>query len=62
MKRSLLIIALSVISLTVHAETKKICHDKTVKGKTVSVCKNVKIHQAIADAVAVPVKIGRAHV
>jgi hypothetical protein len=55
MKKSLLI-ALAVFSLTAQAETKKICHDKVVKGKTVSVCKNVKIHQAIADATTIPVK------
>jgi hypothetical protein len=55
MKKSLFII-LATLSLVAHAETKKICHDKVVKGKTVSVCKNVKIHQAIADAVAIPVK------
>jgi len=45
-----------LFSLTVQAETKKICHDKVVKGKTVSVCKTVKIHQAIADATTIPVK------
>jgi hypothetical protein len=55
MKKSLLIV-LALFSLTVQAETKKICHDKVVKGKTVSVCKTVKIHQAIADATTIPVK------
>jgi hypothetical protein len=55
MKKSLLIV-LAAFSFTVHAETKKICHDKVVKGKTVSVCKNVKIHQAISNAVAIPTK------
>ena len=55
MKKTLLI-TLVCLTFTAQAETKKVCHDKVIKGKTISVCKQVKIHQAIADAVTIPVK------
>jgi len=53
MKKSLLII-LATFSVTAFAggEIQKVCHEKNGK----QVCKNVKVHKAIADATAVPVK------
>ena len=37
------------------AETKRVCHEKTVKGKTVEQCKNVKVHKKL-EGTAVPEK------
>ena len=37
------------------AETKKVCHDKEVKGKTVQVCKEVKVHEKL-EGTKVPEK------
>jgi hypothetical protein len=60
MKKFLIALNLVIWSIVcielAHAETKKICHDRVVKGKTISVCKNVKIHEAVADATKIPVK------
>jgi len=50
MKKLLIsLITLSVLSFSVEAatKTKKVCHDKVVKGKTTQVCKNVKVHKKL---------------
>jgi hypothetical protein len=56
MKKILLaLITLSMLSFGVHAETKKVCHDKVVKGKTTQVCKTIKVHKKL-DGTKVPPK------
>jgi len=49
--KKLLIVTLVCFSITSFAETKKVCHDRVVKGKTVSVCKQVKIHKKFEGTV-----------
>lgn len=44
-----------MLSFGVHAETKKVCHDKVVKGKTTQVCKTIKVHKKL-DGTKVPPK------
>jgi hypothetical protein len=43
------IITLSLLSFNAEAavETKKVCHDKVVKGKTTQVCKTIKVHKKL---------------
>jgi hypothetical protein len=56
MKKVLAIVAITLLSTNVYAtETKKVCHDKEVKGKTVQVCKDVKVHEKL-EGTKVPVK------
>ena len=40
-----LIVAATVSSVAMAAETKRVCTDVVEKGKTVQKCKNVKIHK-----------------
>lgn len=56
MKTLITVIALT-FSLNTFAtsEIKKVCHDKTVKGKTTQVCKNVKVHKKL-EGTKVPEK------
>ena len=48
-KNLLLVTVLSLVytSNVVAAETKKVCHDEQKKGKTVQVCKEIKIHKKL---------------
>lgn len=56
MKKLLIATAIALVALSAQAvETKKVCHDKVVKGKTVEQCKTIKVHKRfegtkIADA------------
>ena len=49
--KKLLILALVCFSTSSFSETKKVCHDNVVKGKKVSVCKQVKIHKKFEGTV-----------
>lgn len=40
-----LVVALTVSSVVMAAETKRVCTDVVEKGKTVQKCKNVKVHK-----------------
>ena len=40
-----LLVAASFAMPAMSAETKKVCHDKVVKGKTVQQCKTIKVHK-----------------
>jgi hypothetical protein len=54
--KKILLVVLTCFCASVYAtETKKVCHDKTVNGKTVPVCKMVKIHKKV-DGTPVPEK------
>ena len=59
MKKLISLALISYFGLTVNlmaAETKKVCHDqKDNKGKTVQVCKEVKVHNKL-DGTKVPPK------
>jgi hypothetical protein len=57
MKKILLVLlaTFSVVASAEAAETKKVCHDVTVKGKTTQQCKNVKIHKKY-EGTTVPTK------
>jgi hypothetical protein len=56
MKTLATLIAVAFISTNVYAaETKKVCHEKEVKGKKVQVCKEVKVHEKL-DGTKVPPK------
>jgi hypothetical protein len=37
-------------------EVKTVCHDKTVKGKVVQVCKKIKVHKKADNATKIPSK------
>lgn len=51
------LITLSLISFNAVSapETKRVCHNKVVNGKTTQVCKNVKVHKKL-DGTKVPPK------
>jgi hypothetical protein len=38
------------------AETKKVCHNEVKNGKTVEVCKTIKVHKKLEGADVVPDK------
>jgi len=38
------------------AETKKVCHNEVKNGKTVEVCKTIKVHKKLEGNDKVPVK------
>lgn len=40
-----LLVAASVAMPALAVETKQVCHDKVVKGKTVNQCKTIKVHK-----------------
>ena len=44
---SLLLLTFAIATRCVAAETKRICHDKEVKGKMTKVCKDVKVHKKL---------------
>ena len=52
---SLLILTLAFATCSVASETKRICHDKEVKGKMTKVCKDVKVHKKL-EGTKVPEK------
>lgn len=41
----LIAVSIALASNAFAAETKKVCHDKVVKGKTVEQCKTIKVHK-----------------
>jgi hypothetical protein len=51
------LITLSILSFNAISapETKRVCHDKVVNGKTTKVCKDVKVHKKL-DGTKVPPK------
>ena len=56
MKSLATLITVAFISTGAYAaETKKVCHDKEVKGKIVQVCKEVKVHEKL-EGTKVPTK------
>ena len=56
MKSLATLITVAFISTGAYAaETKKVCHDKEVKGKTTQVCKEVKVHEKL-EGTKVPTK------
>ena len=56
MKKILLVLATFVIvSAAEAAETKRVCHDVTTKGKTTQQCKNIKVHKKF-EGTKVPTK------
>jgi cell division septation protein DedD len=57
MKKILLVLlaTFAVVASAEAAETKKVCHDVTVKGKTTQQCKHVKIHKKY-EGTTVPTK------
>jgi len=58
MKKLLLALSLFAFLGTAfaEAETKKVCHDETKNGKTVAVCKTIKVHKKLEGDDKVPVK------
>jgi hypothetical protein len=58
MKKLLLALSLFAFLGTAfaEAETKKVCHDETKNGKTVEVCKTIKVHKKLEGDDKVPVK------
>lgn len=52
---SLLILTFAFATCSVAEETKRICHDKEVKGKMTKVCKDVKVHKKL-EGTKVPEK------
>lgn len=58
MKKSLLVLTALLAFGTAHAEgeSKKVCHDEVKKGKTVQVCKTIKVHKKLDSTTAVPSK------
>ncbi len=52
---TLLILTFALATCSVAAETKRICHDKEVKGKMTKVCKDVKVHKKL-EGTKVPEK------
>ena len=57
MKTTLAILTATLLSVNVYAaETKKVCHDKEVKGKVTQVCKNVKVHEKLEGTKVPPKK------
>jgi len=56
MKKILILIALSIVSLAyAGGETRRVCKDVAKNGKIVKQCKNVKIHKKL-EGTAVPEK------
>lgn len=56
MKTLIAVIALTFsLNTFAEAELKKVCHDKTVKGKVTQVCKTVKVHKKL-EGTKVPEK------
>lgn len=56
MKTLITVIALTFSLNTFAAsEIKKVCHEKTIKGKVTQVCKNVKVHKKL-EGTKVPEK------
>ena len=50
-----MILTFAIATRCVAAETKRICHDKEVKGKMTKVCKDVKVHKKL-EGTKVPEK------
>jgi hypothetical protein len=55
-----LLLALSMLAFLgtafAEAETKKVCHNEVKNGKTVEVCKTIKVHKKLEGNDKVPVK------
>jgi beta-lactamase class D len=49
------VLSLTVSNVYAQAEMKKVCHDEEKNGKTVQVCKTIKIHKKL-EGTEVPVK------
>jgi len=50
-----LLLAVCVTSVFAEAEVKKVCHNEEKNGKTVKVCKTIKVHKKL-DETPVPTK------
>jgi len=57
MKQSLMLLFLSIFMAAANAETstKKVCQDEQTNGKTVKVCKTIRVHKKL-EGTTVPVK------
>jgi hypothetical protein len=49
------LLSLACFSVYAQAEIKKVCHDEEKNGKTVEVCKTIKVHKKL-DETPVPTK------
>jgi len=49
------LLSLACTSAYAQAEIKKVCHDEEKNGKTVQVCKTIKVHKKL-EGTTVPVK------
>lgn len=55
MKLLLTVVLVLGVGSAYAAETKRVCHDVVVKGKTVQQCKNIKVHKKV-EGTKVPEK------